>query len=442
MTYELDSGKGYAVLLVYEKFKHVNNRKGSEKDFENMKYLTKSLGLEQNNLGHEKNLTRDETLKVLEDARNSLITKDDCQMFVFMISTHGEESANNAAAGQKDHALVCSDDKKIFLSTDVVKRFSDHNCPVLKGKPKLFFIQACRSVHHTWYMEKGTKLINTDAKISTNRDKTTITVARDKDNNYETKQSIDVEDIAQIHTSKSSDNIKDSKEFHLVLKGGKGKEEFIASTQDHADAWVIVPKNSVSSILAKRIWMDGKEENGHVRFQKRLNGILWDYCSSDVTGVAGGAGSQTSADLLTMERENKDEIEADTTGRYDNETKVLGFTQPLQDMNINTGTDDVILSCKTNCPNVKWGKDGKPIESTTRVKIEQKGFVHQLKFTKVENGDSGLYTCSISKDCSTSSSLNVGGLTKRLQNKYLDAGTENVTLSCTTNSDKVKWKKR
>ncbi|XP_052783856.1 uncharacterized protein LOC128219829 isoform X2 [Mya arenaria] len=445
MNYDLSSGKGYAVLLVYEKFKHANNRKGADIDLKNMQDITKALGLEQINQDNDKNLTRVDTLKVLKDAY-SLITENDCQMFVFMISTHGKELPNPAASGQKDHALSCSDDEMIFLSTDVVKMFSEHNCPILKGKPKLFFIQACRSIDPTWYMVKGTEMMYPDCRMHITEDKTKVSVVRKKDTTSKTEQFIDVQDIAQINTSKNSDNIKEPREFHLVLKGGKGKEEFIASTQDHADAWVIglcdlmIPDDSISRVSARRIKKDGNEEDGLLMLKKRWEHILW-KCSSHVTGVDGGTGNQTIADSLAIATANKDETEVDAKGRNESASKVLGFTSPLSDNYKHTGTKNVVLSCETFSQEVKWEKDGKLIHSTTRVKIEDKEKVHQLTFAELEYGDSGIYICSNTDEKLTRISLIVGGFKKPLQDIYTNTGTNDVILSCENNIQNVKWEK-
>ncbi|WAQ97053.1 CAS1A-like protein, partial [Mya arenaria] len=214
--YELGSAdcRGYAVLLVYEKFIKASKRNGAQQDLCNMKAIATSLGLRQINQGVNKeiNLTRENTLKVLEDARIFLSQKNDCQMFVFMISTHGKELPNTAARGQKDHALTCSDEELIFLSTDVVQRFNDYNCPKLKGKPKLFFIQACK---------------NTSSEIKQ--------VNRQRD--------------------------------------------------------VFLEPSRVRAMRMK----DGKEEDGNVTFQRNWGHVLWDSCSSHVTGVTGDA-DETAAD--------------------------------------------------------------------------------------------------------------------------------------------------
>ncbi|WAQ97052.1 hypothetical protein MAR_029742 [Mya arenaria] len=147
MAYELGSGsvRGYAVLLAYEKFNNGANRTGGDKDLVNMKKIARDMRLEQINQGenNEKNLTKHQTLKVLEDARGILSQKNDCQMFVFIISTHGKELPNPSARGQKDHALSCSDD-----------------------------------VDPTWYMVKGTELMNPDGRMLMSKDKTRISVVR------------------------------------------------------------------------------------------------------------------------------------------------------------------------------------------------------------------------------------------------------------------------
>ena len=40
---------------------------------------------------------------------------------------------------------ICGIDGKIFETNRLHKMFDAHSCPQLKGKPKLFFIQACRT---------------------------------------------------------------------------------------------------------------------------------------------------------------------------------------------------------------------------------------------------------------------------------------------------------
>uniref|UniRef100_T1IXK5 Caspase family p20 domain-containing protein n=1 Tax=Strigamia maritima TaxID=126957 RepID=T1IXK5_STRMM len=59
------------------------------------------------------------------------VNHDDCDMFVCAVFTHGERNQ-----------LYSKD--KLYPTSDVWKCFTDEECPSLKGKPKLFFIQACR----------------------------------------------------------------------------------------------------------------------------------------------------------------------------------------------------------------------------------------------------------------------------------------------------------
>ncbi|XP_052767831.1 uncharacterized protein LOC128208310 [Mya arenaria] len=358
MAYELGSGsvRGYAVLLAYEKFNNGANRTGGDKDLVNMKKIARDMRLEQINQGenNEKNLTKHQTLKVLEDARGILSQKNDCQMFVFIISTHGKELPNPSARGQKDHALSCSDGEMLFLNTDVVQRFNDHNCPTLKGKPKLFFIQACRYVDPTWYMVKGTELMNPDGRMLMSKDKTRISVVRNIDTSSKIEQvNIDLVNIDKIHTSKNSDNIEDSREFHLVLKDEQGTEEFIASTQDHADCWVIglcdlmLHNTEIERVPARRIKKDDIVEVGYVTFQKKWRHVLWDICSSHGTGVSVGAGSQTSADSETMETGTKDETEADARGGGDSKPmQATPATKKLVPKNLSRSANENVFTLK------------------------------------------------------------------------------------------------
>ncbi|KAL1481716.1 hypothetical protein MTO96_050388, partial [Rhipicephalus appendiculatus] len=45
--------------------------------------------------------------------------------------------------GDKD-TILGVDGEELNLVEDVYEQFNNENCPALQGKPKLFFIQACR----------------------------------------------------------------------------------------------------------------------------------------------------------------------------------------------------------------------------------------------------------------------------------------------------------
>ncbi|WAQ95536.1 CASP3-like protein [Mya arenaria] len=133
--------RGYMVIIVNDRFKHQPFRDGAECDLRHMKEMARKLGYRIQNTHFCKNLTQFETIGVLKNAKTA--DHSQCDSFALMISTHGLEQPNSKARGKMDHALVCADDKMIFTST-ITEMFNDENCPTLKGKPKLFFIQACR----------------------------------------------------------------------------------------------------------------------------------------------------------------------------------------------------------------------------------------------------------------------------------------------------------
>ncbi|XP_077511076.1 caspase-2-like isoform X2 [Amblyomma americanum] len=61
---------------------------------------------------------------------------DDCLVAVLM--SHGEENC-----------IYGADYEPLHLYYDVYEQFNNDNCPQLKGKPKLFFVQACRGENYS-----------------------------------------------------------------------------------------------------------------------------------------------------------------------------------------------------------------------------------------------------------------------------------------------------
>ncbi|XP_052765434.1 caspase-12-like isoform X2 [Mya arenaria] len=133
--------RGYMVLIVNRTFDKKSLRYGAENDLENMQNIAEKLGYKIHNTEYCENLNQSETMDVLQKARKA--DHSHCDSFAVMISTHGCEEPNSKAKGKMDHVLICADDKMIFTST-ITEMFNDENCPTLKGKTKLFFIQACR----------------------------------------------------------------------------------------------------------------------------------------------------------------------------------------------------------------------------------------------------------------------------------------------------------
>ncbi|KAL5009259.1 hypothetical protein ScPMuIL_014840 [Solemya velum] len=93
-------------------------------------------------------LTTTKVIKVLEEAANRHDhSKSDC--FVCAFSSHGQEKPRAETGMHKaivqvmEHYIYTRDSE--IRTSDIISMFDDKNCPSLKNKPKLFFVQACRS---------------------------------------------------------------------------------------------------------------------------------------------------------------------------------------------------------------------------------------------------------------------------------------------------------
>ena len=69
----------------------------------------------------------------IQDEKHLEIHKN-AEAFVFVVMSHGDAYGN----------LRSSDEKNLSIKDDMVSQFDGDNWPVIKGKPKIFFIQACR----------------------------------------------------------------------------------------------------------------------------------------------------------------------------------------------------------------------------------------------------------------------------------------------------------
>uniref|UniRef100_A0A0B7A953 Caspase family p20 domain-containing protein n=1 Tax=Arion vulgaris TaxID=1028688 RepID=A0A0B7A953_9EUPU len=141
--------RGLAVIIDNEDFsltrrtnhKH-DDRPGSACDSAALFQTFKNLGF---NVWVKKNLTVLKMIEVLRLARDEYDhSAADC--FVCAILTHGSETLverESEKSGVRRDLLFGVDGKAIATSS-VVQVFSDESCPRLIGKPRLFFVQACR----------------------------------------------------------------------------------------------------------------------------------------------------------------------------------------------------------------------------------------------------------------------------------------------------------
>jgi len=130
--------RGRTIIINNEWYGHKDHmRSGSAIDRENLENLFSQLYFQTEAW---ESLTSKEIKRSLERERQSEDHRN-AQAFVLVVLSHGE----------KGH-VVCSDGKKISIEY-ITSCFDGNRCPDLRGKPKLFIIQACQ----TDEMDEGAK---------------------------------------------------------------------------------------------------------------------------------------------------------------------------------------------------------------------------------------------------------------------------------------------
>ncbi|XP_053391323.1 caspase-2-like, partial [Mercenaria mercenaria] len=163
--------RGHAVIIANENFTgNVPNRSGAKMDALKMETLFKALDF---HVSVFKALTSSDMKKIIKQASKSYVNLDaDC--FVLVLSTHGHEEEvtetpmhmhlpQDAAVWR--HAVLGTDGLPVYVD-DILELFdskSDQKS-FLKEKPKLFFLQACRSGHLA-YRDGALASYDTGAKV-------------------------------------------------------------------------------------------------------------------------------------------------------------------------------------------------------------------------------------------------------------------------------------
>lgn len=134
--------QGVAVVIINEKFRDHKGRTGCQLDERNLCGTFSSLGFEVR-------LVRDCSVQELKRVL-SVVAKEDhsaAESFVLAMSSHGDEYIHSQESKHhtrqiREDVVFCTD---FYMTTrQLLQYFSDANCPSLKGKPRLFFLQACR----------------------------------------------------------------------------------------------------------------------------------------------------------------------------------------------------------------------------------------------------------------------------------------------------------
>lgn len=133
-AYSITPPIGYALIINNETFtgqtnngEILNRRNGTQVDLNNLKDLWNKLGFR---VEHHSDLKAHEILTVVQDMAKKIDSASSC--FVCCLMSHGSDGAIYGA----DTALV--------EISSIMDFFKESKCTALAGKPKLFFIQACR----------------------------------------------------------------------------------------------------------------------------------------------------------------------------------------------------------------------------------------------------------------------------------------------------------
>lgn len=212
--------RGHAIIIANEKFTgKMSNRAGARQDAIKMQALFQSLDFRVTTFMDQ---TAYDMKDIIEKASKSFANLDaDC--FVLVISSHGREEPvfdSSLQGGSymylpKDstvwrHAIFGSDNKLIFVD-EILKIFDDqeNKDSYLKGKPKLFFLQACRSGHLSYKNGiLGSYDTGTNVKVSISD--TNLSNIQPSDAGYHDEDFIElVNSVAGIKLSQEAENATD-----------------------------------------------------------------------------------------------------------------------------------------------------------------------------------------------------------------------------------------
>ncbi|CAB0014705.1 unnamed protein product [Nesidiocoris tenuis] len=130
--------RGVSVILNHDSFSTETTRKGSEIDVEALTKIYEILGFEVRTYH---NRTVDQIITLIKEL--SKADYSDCDCFCLTVLTHGmDRNILHAADG-------------LYPAEYLWRPFTSENCVTLAGKPKIFFIQACRGT----MLDGGTRLI-------------------------------------------------------------------------------------------------------------------------------------------------------------------------------------------------------------------------------------------------------------------------------------------
>lgn len=119
--------RGIALIINNKKFTTMKQRSGTDVDCRNLENVFKQLGF---NVMVHRDLKGREIQQILTQLSRHNHSQFDG--FILTILSHGIEGA------------IYGTDEYLVKIDDLIGYFSSDRCPTLSGKPKLFFLQACR----------------------------------------------------------------------------------------------------------------------------------------------------------------------------------------------------------------------------------------------------------------------------------------------------------
>ncbi|CAC5394291.1 CASP7 [Mytilus coruscus] len=138
--------RGVAIFIINSSFHEQSKRPFAGEDSKMMRELFELLDFDVVLLENKRSV---DLWKCLQDINRKV--EENCDCLACVISSHGAEvpitSSSDTSPQPRHHVLFTADG---IIPTDrILQLFDDDHCPNLQGKPRMFFIQACRSVFNT-----------------------------------------------------------------------------------------------------------------------------------------------------------------------------------------------------------------------------------------------------------------------------------------------------
>ncbi len=129
------SPRGLCLIINNEEFKKMGTRHGSTKDAQRLENVFKKLHF---HVELQQNLTRDQMIEAIEDAKKYPYHKK-ADAFVLIILSHGGDGGKIYGVDAPD-----ADNGYLIVNRDITVNFNDRHLRDLRDKPKMFFLNTCR----------------------------------------------------------------------------------------------------------------------------------------------------------------------------------------------------------------------------------------------------------------------------------------------------------